>query len=141
MKLSPTARTTSRWVLVADRDEAAARGIAAALARLGFWACSTSHGRQAVRLASSQPLTLAIVDECLADMPGLALVRELRRYDEALPLVVTTAAGVRASEVRARSLGIVHYAPKPLDLKTLQAVAEHASRTAPMDLGGRGGIR
>jgi DNA-binding response OmpR family regulator len=132
MMPSRTDGTTSRWVLVADRDEGAARGVAAALAHLGFWAFATPCGHQAVRLAGCHPLALAIVDERLADMPGLALARRLRRYDAALPLVITTGASARTSEVRARSLGIVHYAPKPLDLKTLQAVAEHASRTAPM---------
>jgi DNA-binding response OmpR family regulator len=117
-----------RWALVADRDEAAARGVAAALARLGLWVYPTPRGQEAMRLARVQPLALAVVDERLADMPGHVLAQALRRCDAELPLVMTASASEPDGEVRARSIGIVHYAPKPLDLRALQAVAEHASR-------------
>lgn len=118
-----------RWALVADRDEAAARGVAAALAQLGLWVYPTPRGREAMRLARVQPLALAIVDESLADMPGHALAQALRRCDADLPLVMTAGANEPDDEIRARSIGIVHYAPKPLDMRALQAVAEHANQT------------
>ncbi|HEV8674374.1 MAG TPA: response regulator [Methylomirabilota bacterium] len=117
-----TGGTGGLWALIADGDERAARRVAARLGRLGFWAYPTTRGDEALWLAATYPLTLAVIDTRLDDMAGPELVTRLRRADPRLPVVVTTGDGLAESEVRARRAGIVHFAPKPLDLRRLEAI-------------------
>lgn len=112
----------SRWILVADGDEAAARLVAGFLLHARFRAYPTARGLDALRLARRYRLRLAVVDVDLPDMSGCDLVRKLRAIEPALPVVMTTSDYRPTTEVEARQLGIVQYVHKPVDLQRLELV-------------------
>jgi DNA-binding response OmpR family regulator len=112
----------SRWILVADGDEIAARLVAGFLLHARFRAYPAARGLDALRLARRYRLRLAVVEVELPDMSGCDLVRKLRAIEPALPVVMTTSDYRPTTEVEARQLGIVQYVQKPVDLQRLDLV-------------------
>lgn len=117
-----------RWILVADGDEASANLLAALLRRQGFWAYSTARGTDALRLARTLRLALAVIDVALQDMDGHELARCLKGIDSGLPVVMTSADRCPEAEVRARQVGIIYYAHKPIDYRRLEAVVAQVEK-------------
>lgn len=111
-----------------DADTVAAKRLASHLSRLGHWAYAASSGERALRLVTLAPLTIAVVDVALEDMTGYELVARLKGVDDLLPVVMTVADSRAEHEVLARGLGIVHYAPKPIDMRRLEAVIAQTCR-------------
>ena len=112
-----------RWLLVADGDEDGANVLAGLLLHHRFRAYPTGRGAEALRVAATHPLGLAVVDLSLRDMPGPDLVRRLRQIDSKLPVVVTSADLSADAERRARELGILRYVHKPYDPRRIAVLA------------------
>lgn len=113
-------------VLVVDADTEAGRLLAGYLSSQGFVASHSSRGEEAVRLARSRRLGLAIVDVSLQDMSGLALASWLKEVDRAIPILMTTGDYRPELEMRARQVGVLYYAQKPVDYERLQAIVTKA---------------
>ncbi len=60
-------------------------------------------------------LRLIIVSLDLPDMGWISVIARVREMSRHLPVIVTTMAHTEATELFARRLGAVLYAPKPLD--------------------------
>src|SRR5262245_19220384 len=113
-------------ILVADGDDEAGRTLADHFNRRGFRVTRTSLGQDAVDLAHAGRLRAAIVDVALRDMSGHALVSRLKEIDPRVHVLMTAGDYRPEFEVRARQLGIVHYAQKPADPERLEAVVAKA---------------
>ncbi len=113
-------------VLVADADREVGRGLVDHLVQRGFRATHTALGADAIELAHGGRLGVAVVDVALSDMSGHALVSRLKEIDPRLPVLMTTADYRPEFEVRARQIGILHYAQKPADPERLEAVVSKA---------------
>jgi DNA-binding response OmpR family regulator len=116
----------SRLVLVADADGEAGRTLAEYLGQRGFPARHTALGADALDLAHDGRLAAAVVDVALGDMSGHALAARLREIDPRLPILMTTGDHRPEFEVRARQIGILHYAQKPADPERLESVVAKA---------------
>jgi two-component system response regulator RegA len=113
-------------IVVVDADDAAARSLADHFARRGFRVNHTALGRDALALAYAGRLRAAIVDVSLRDMSGHALVSRLKEIDPRVHVLMTTGDYRPEFEVRARQIGILHYAQKPADPERLEAVVAKA---------------
>jgi DNA-binding response OmpR family regulator len=113
-------------VLIVDGDVPAACRLAERLRGLGQVVHTARSGTDAVRIAESAPLALAIVDVVLADMSGYQLATHLRATHPRLSLMMTTADPRPELEVEARRVGIVHYAHKPLEADRVTAILRAA---------------
>src|SRR3990167_1891159 len=78
--------------------------------------------------ADADPIDLVIADLELCDESGLGLLRELRRADPELPLIVLTAAPHASRCPVPLLLGFYEYLPKPLDFAELRQVVRRALR-------------
>jgi DNA-binding NtrC family response regulator len=117
-------------VLVADADGEAGRGLAEHFAKRGFHATHTALGGEVLALAEAGRLGVVIVDVALRDMSGHALVARLKEIDPRLRVLMTTGDFRPELEVRARQIGILHYAQKPADPERLEAVVSKAIEVA-----------
>jgi DNA-binding NtrC family response regulator len=113
-------------VLVADGDAAAGRALAEHFARRGFRTTHVAHGEEVLTLAHAGRLGVIIVDVELRDMSGHALVSRLKDIDPRIHVLMTTGDFRPELEVRARQMGILHYAQKPADPERLEAVVAKA---------------
>jgi len=76
--------------------------------------------------AATDPVDLVIVDLELCEQSGLELLRQLRRRDPNLPLILLSAAPDAASYLEALRLGVYEYLTKPLDFAELRQVVHRA---------------
>ena len=122
-------------VLVADADPQARRRLARFLSGQGHETVLTSRGEQVLRLTRCGPVGAVVVDTRLADMGGHALATLLRERHPRLAIIMTSADHRSEVELRAREIGVVLYAHKPLDLRRVAAVVERAAAICEADLG------
>lgn len=127
-RFTPSENGDSRWVLVADGDPEAASHLAGYFSRCGFRTYHTSQGEEAVLIASSRRLLLAVIDVSLLDMSGHALAQRLKEIDPELPVVMTSGDYAPEQEAAARRVGILYYAHKPANYRLIGGVVDKALR-------------
>jgi DNA-binding NtrC family response regulator len=76
-------------------------------------------GQDALDLIHAGRLRAAIVDVTLRDMSGHALVSQLKEIDPRVHVLMTSGDYRPQFEVRARQIGILHYAQNPTDPERL----------------------
>jgi DNA-binding NtrC family response regulator len=113
-------------LLVVDADDEAGRALADHFTQRGFRVTHTALGQDALDLAHAGRLRAAIVDVALRDMSGHALVSRLKEIDPRVHVLMTTGDYRPEFEVRARQIGILHYAQKPADPERIEAVVAKA---------------
>ena len=122
----PNGDREDRWVLVADRDPQAALHLAGYFSRRGFRTYHTTQGEEAMLLANSRRLLLAVIDVSLLDMSGHALAQRLKEIDPELPVLMTSGDYAPELEAAARRVGILYYAHKPADYELIGGVVDKA---------------
>ena len=126
---SPTTSHPDReWILVADADRRFARRLANHFSRHGFRAYQTPLGEEAVLVASSRRISLAIIDVALSDMSGTTLAARLKAIEPALPVVMTSSDHRPELEAEARKVGLLFYVHKPAPQRLIGEVVERALR-------------
>jgi DNA-binding NtrC family response regulator len=113
-------------LLVVDADTEAGQTLANHFSRRGFPVTHTVLGQDALDLAHAGRLRAAIVDVTLRDMSGHALVSRLKEIDPRVQILMTAGDYRPEFEVRARQIGILHYAQKPADPERIEAVVAKA---------------
>jgi DNA-binding response OmpR family regulator len=66
-----------------------------------------------------------ILDIGLPSMDGMDVLRQIRRWDQQIPIVMVTASGFKELAVRAISMGAQAYLLKPFDVDELQRIVEY----------------
>ena len=93
-----------------------------------------ADGGEALLLAASQPLDLAILDVMLPDIDGFALCRELRSGSD-LPILFLSARSAEEDRLRSYGLGADDYMTKPFSQAELFAKAAALLRRSKGEMG------
>lgn len=93
-----------------------------------------ADGGEALLLAASQPLDLAILDVMLPDIDGFALCRELRSGSD-LPILFLSARSAEEDRLRGYGLGADDYMTKPFSQAELFAKAAALLRRSKGEMG------
>ncbi len=117
------------WILVADADQQSARRLASHFSRQGFRAYPTACGEEAMLIANSRRVCLAVIDVALSDMSGTTLAVRLKAIEPTLPVVMTSSDHRPELEAEARQVGILFYAHKPASHSLIGGVVEKALRS------------
>jgi DNA-binding response OmpR family regulator len=111
----------SERILVIEDDPSILRGLQLNLGMEGYAVRSASDGEAGLALARSERFDLLVVDLMLPRLSGLELIRELRRDDPDLPVLILSAKGQESDKVAGLQLGADDYMVKPFSLKELLA--------------------
>lgn len=126
-----------RQVLIVEDDEVLRARLARAFADRGFRVRQAADGERALTAVREASPDIAIVDLRMPGMPGLDVVREVKRLAPGSAIVVLTAYGSIATAVEALRLGARHYLTKPADVDDiLAALGEDAPRESRATPGG-----
>ena len=81
---------------------------------------------EGIEVARTERPDCVLLDLHLSDQPGEFVIEQLRQHSEtsAIPVVVVTADATPASRERLRSLGVVDYLTKPVDVMALYDAIE-----------------
>jgi DNA-binding response OmpR family regulator len=108
-------------IVVIEDDPSILRGLQLNLGMEGYLVRSAGDGETGLALARSEKPDLVVVDVMLPRLGGLDVVRELRRDDPDLPVLILSAKGQEADKVAGLRLGADDYIVKPFGLKELLA--------------------
>lgn len=124
-----------RLLLVED-DAMIGRGMRQGLAEAGFTVDWVTDGQAAELALATGVYDLALLDLGLPGKDGLVLLRELRRRNDPLPVLVVTARDAVADRILGLNEGADDYVLKPFDLDELVArvralLRRHAGTGSP----------
>jgi two-component system response regulator TctD len=104
-----------------EDDAALARSISALLRAAGHAIDHVATGEDALSVVGGEPYALVILDVGLPDMDGFAVLAELRRRGERVPVLMLTARDALDDRVRGLDLGADDYLRKPFEPEELEA--------------------
>ena len=120
------ARSARPRVLVVD-DEASIRDLLSKTLALAEYDVDVSpDGRSALECMRMYRYDLLIADLKMPGMDGLAVIREVKRYNSDLPVIIITGFSTESSAIEAVNLGVNGYLTKPFRVPQVLAAAARA---------------
>lgn len=120
-----------RRLLLVEDEPGVLLGVSDRLRSEGYAVEVAEDGETAVAKALARRYDLVILDVMLPGMDGFDVVRELRRRDLPVPVLMLTARAQVMDKVLALKLGADDYLTKPFDAMELVARVEALLRRAP----------
>jgi DNA-binding response OmpR family regulator len=119
-------------ILVADDSATVRTQICRVLSEAGYPVLEATNGLAAVRMANSEPLSLAILDIDMPYLDGFGVCQEIKHmgppWDE-IPIVFLTASRSHALEMLGQQLGA--YVQKPVSPVELLSLVEELVSKSP----------
>ncbi len=113
-------------ILVVDDEPTMADGLRLVLEAEGHSVVTAGSAAQAVEATNGHGFHLAIVDLVLPDGDGLGVLRELKRRDSAMEVIMITAHGSIPKAVEATKEGAFYFVAKPFDAEEITALVGKA---------------
>ena len=113
-------------ILVVDDEEIMREILDALLAREGYHVRLASSAEEGLDLARSLPFDAAIVDVMMPGMDGLAMLEELKKLDDDLPVLMVTAFASVETAIAAMKRGAFDYITKPFKNDEVLVVVRNA---------------
>ena len=107
-------------ILVVDDESEIRALLAEALEHWGYRVALAGTAREALELLPARPFDAALCDIRMPGTDGIELLRQLKRHDPSLEVVVMTGFPDVATAVEALKLGAYDYLTKPLHLDELR---------------------
>jgi two-component system KDP operon response regulator KdpE len=121
-------RRAAAKVLLVDDEAAVVRALSVALEAHGMRTVAAATGEAAVARAASEAPDVVLLDLGLPGMDGLEVIRRVRTFAPATPIIVLSAWGEDDAKVRALDLGADDYVVKPFAMPELLARVRVALR-------------
>jgi DNA-binding response OmpR family regulator len=110
----------SERILLIDDDPSVHELIRAYLEHDGYIVHSSLEGRDGIAMSATRNAALVIIDQVLPDLPGVQVLREVRRSSEVPIMMVSGEAGVE-ERIDAFAAGADDYIVKPFSPRELAA--------------------
>ena len=110
--------TRQPHILIIDDDRSVNRALSQVLSR-DFQTITTASVKEGLEIARDDRPFLAMVDLKMPDASGIEVLKELKRIDEEIKVMIMTAYGEVKTVIEAFKLGAVDFLTKPFDNKGL----------------------
>src|SRR5499427_6706441 len=107
-------------ILVVDDEPSILKLLKEALTQWGYQVACVGTGTEALEAVRTELFDAAITDIRMPEMSGLDLLREIKRHDDSIEVVIMTGYPTIASAVEALKEGAYDYLSKPLILDELK---------------------
>ncbi len=111
-------KTRQPHILIIDDDRSVNRALSLVLSK-DFQTITTASAKEGLELARENSPFLAMVDLKMQDTNGIEVLKELKRIDEEIKVMIMTAYGEVKTVIEAFKLGAVDFLTKPFDNKSL----------------------
>ena len=116
----------SGTILVVDDDPDIREVLRDRLESLGYQVLSASNGREGLELLEKQSPQLLLLDIEMPGMNGLEVLKEIRRREIDVTVVMITAYGTIERAVQAMKQGAYDFIPKPFEPDHIALVVQKA---------------
>ncbi|MBW1811029.1 MAG: response regulator transcription factor [Deltaproteobacteria bacterium] len=108
-------------ILVVEDDSSIAKGLEQNLRYEGYSVFCAPDGERGLELAIDKQPDLVLLDVMMPKMNGFEVLREMRRREIDIPVIMLTAKGEETDKVRGLDMGADDYVTKPFGLHELLA--------------------
>ena len=114
-------------VLIVDDEPGLRNGLAKLLSLQGYDTLEATSAAEVRKLLLTNEVHLILLDLRLGEQDGLALLREVKAEEPAIPVIIITGHGDIYSAVECMKAGATNYIPKPIDHGLLLSIIEKES--------------
>ncbi len=122
-----------RRVLVVDDDDIVRLAVSRNLDAAGFSPVEADSGEKAISIFREEKPALVLLDLKMPGMDGIATLKELKKIDSNIPVVILTAHGDISSAVKATKLGAYEFVIKPPNYERLILTLKRATEKFELD--------
>lgn len=115
-------------VLLVDDEAPLLASYARSLTRAGFAVETAADGQRAVELLQGRAFDAIVSDITMPQLDGIGLLREVRRHDLDVPVVLVTGRPSLDTAEHAIEYGAMRYLHKPVEMSQLVEVVQQAVR-------------
>ncbi len=119
-------------ILIIDDEPHLPYQFARYLRKHGYEVFTAPDGEKGLQELNRNSIDLVLLDLRLPKMGGLEVLKQVRKLDQELPIIILTAHGDVQSAVEAMKLGASDYLLKGFDLDELSLVVQRALETSAM---------
>ncbi len=120
-------------VLVVDDDEMVRCVLNEKLSGIGYEVTDACDGQSALELFRGTVFDAVLLDLKMPGMDGITTLREMRRHDPDVPVIMVTAFGDVATAVEAIKLGAYDFTEKPPQLSRIMMTLKRAIEKAALE--------
>ncbi|MHB8918409.1 MAG: response regulator [Desulfocucumaceae bacterium] len=111
-------------LLIVDDQQGVRRLLYEAFSDEGYRVRMAAGGQEALLMASQEMPDIILLDIKMPVMNGLETLRELRKVNPDIPVLMMTAYGELEVVEGAKKLGVKHYLTKPFDLHEVRLLVK-----------------
>ncbi|MFT9493442.1 sigma-54-dependent transcriptional regulator [Anaerosolibacter sp.] len=119
-------------ILIADDEKNMIWAMKKALKDEDYKIITASNGEEAVVLTQQEEPDLVLLDLRMPKMDGMEALREIKKYNDNMPVIMITAHGTMESAIEAMKIGAIDYISKPFDIEELKVVIKKALNIGSM---------
>jgi two-component system nitrogen regulation response regulator NtrX len=116
----------SETILVVDDERSILTALEGILEDEGYEAVLAGSGEEALSILNERPLDLVLLDIWLPGKDGVAVLREVKKLDPRLPVIMMSGHGTIETAVSSTKLGAYDFIEKPLSLEKTVLAVRHA---------------
>ena len=120
-------------VLLIDDDESFRRVAGHNLTRMGFDVRSAQDGESGLRVFADGVFDVVVTDVQMPGMSGMEVLREVKRLDRTVPVLMITAYGTIQNAIEAMRAGASDYITKPFNREELRLKIEGALKVRNLE--------
>lgn len=109
-------------ILIVDDEERMCEGLRRLLSKEGYTVITAQNGIIALEEAGKEAVDAALIDVKMPEMDGITLLRELKKRNPNLGVIMMTAYGDVDTYLTATNLGAVEYLMKPINFDELKKI-------------------
>jgi len=115
-------------ILIVDDDPAIIKTLIKQLNRWGYTPRPAKNTLEALKIISSDPVDLILLDAYLEETTAIELIPKLKRIKPSVDIITMTGQSSRQLELKIRSLGIIYYMEKPIETANLKSILVHINK-------------
>ena len=124
--------TAQQHILVVDDEESICQLLEIMLSEEGYWVQTAQSYKEAMRHLELEPYDVIIADIMMPETDGLALLRDVKKFDPDIPVILITAYASLSSAVEALRQGAFDYITKPFQLDNIKFTVKRALETTAL---------
>ncbi|MCE9525847.1 MAG: sigma-54 dependent transcriptional regulator [Planctomycetales bacterium] len=121
-------------VLIVDNDEALARGMEEALAKVGYQCVVATSGPEGARRIEQDTYDIVVTDLVMNDLDGMEILSRVRQALPDAEVIMVTGHASVPKAVEAMQQGAFNFLEKPITPTRLRAIAEKAADAVRLKL-------